>query len=81
MADPLATEILSQLIRKGALDLADVEEMARRLDDDGEEDAAHRARSALFEASVDRDEERRDNVVMIPRKRLGPVSDGGNDPA
>lgn len=79
MADPLATEILSQLIRKGALDLADVEEMARRLDDDGEEDAAHRARSALIEADVDRDEERRDNVVMIKRMRLGPVSDGGND--
>lgn len=79
MADALATEILIQLIRKGTLGLSDIEEMARRLDDDGDGDCAHRARSALIEADVDRDEERRDNVVMIPRVRLGPVSDGGND--
>ncbi|HVH49961.1 MAG TPA: hypothetical protein VM760_08825 [Sphingomicrobium sp.] len=80
MADPLATEILTQLIRKGALDLSDVEAMAHRLEEDGEEDAAHRARSALIESGVDREAER-DNVVMIRRMKLGPVSDGGNDPA
>lgn len=78
MADALATEILIQLIRNGTLTLADVGEMARRLDDDGDQDSAHRARSGLIEAGIDRDEERRDNVVMIQRVRLGPVSDGGN---
>jgi hypothetical protein len=77
MADPLATEILSQLFRKGALDLSDVEAIASRLEEDGEEDAAHRARSALIEAGVDREAER-DNVVMIRRMKLGPVADGGN---
>lgn len=79
MGDPLATEILIQLIRNGSLDLQNVEEMARRLEEDGEDEAAHRARSALIEAGVDPVQDRRDNVVMIPRKRLGPVSDGGND--
>jgi len=78
MADPLATEILTQLIRNGTLDLSDVEQMARRLEEDGEDEAAHRARSALIEAGVDREAER-DNVVMIRRMQLGPVSDGGND--
>lgn len=79
MADVLATEILIQLIRNGTLSLSDVEQMARRLVDDGDDIAAHRARSALIEASVDRDDERRDNVVLIPRMHLGRVSDGGND--
>lgn len=78
MGDPLATEILIQLLRKGDIGVTDVEEIARRLDDDGEEEAAHRARSALIEAGIDRDAER-DNVVMIRRMKLGLVSDGGND--
>lgn len=78
MADPLATEILIQQIRKGIFDVSDVEQIARRLEVDGEDEAAHRARSALIEASVDRDDERRDNIVLIPRLRLGPQSDGGN---
>lgn len=78
MGDPLATEILIQLLRKGDIGVADVEEIARRLDDDGEEEAAHRARSALIEAGIDREAER-ENVVMIRRMKLGLVSDGGND--
>ena len=76
MADPVAIETLIQLLRLGVFELEDIEEMARRLDDAGDERAAHRVRATLIEASIDRDAERRDNIVVIPSMRMSP-SDGG----
>lgn len=78
--DPTAFHTIVQLIRNRTFGLTDVEEIARRLDDEGEEDAAHAVRAAWVEAEGTQPaDERRSNVVMIPRVNLGPVGpDGGN---
>lgn len=78
-SDPLATEILVQLIRNGSFDLTDVQQIAARLDECGFEGSAHRAMGAFIEAGAE-DAPRADVVVqLVPRMRLGP--DGGNDGA
>lgn len=75
--DPTAFHTVVQLIRNGTFDHADAEEIARRLGDEGEPDAAHAVRAALVEAFAEQPvDERRANVVMIPRVKLTP--DGGN---
>lgn len=75
--DPTAFHTVVQLIRNGTFGITDAEEIARRLDDEGEPDAAHAVRAALVEAFGEQPvDERRANVVMIPRIKLTP--DGGN---
>lgn len=74
--DPTSFHTIVQLIRNGTFDTTDAEEIARRLDQEGEADAAHAVRAALVEAFGEQpSEERRANIVMIPRKKLGPQGD------
>lgn len=75
--DPTAFHTVVQLIRNGTFDNTDAEEIARRLDEEGEADAAHAVRAAVIEAAGEQPaEERRRNMVLVPRLHLGP--DGGN---
>lgn len=75
--DATAFHITVQLLRNGTFDTTDAEEVARRLDDEGEGDAAHAVRAAIVEAMGEQPaEERRRNMVLVPRIHLGP--DGGN---
>ena len=75
--DPIAFHSIVQLVRKGVYDVTDIEEMARRLEDEGEADAAHAVRATLVEAYGEQPvEERRAAMVLVPRIKLGP--DGGN---
>lgn len=75
--DPAAFHTIVQLIRNGTFDTTDAEEIARRLDAEGEDDSAHAVRAALVEAFGEQPaDERRANIVMVPRLHLGP--DGGN---
>lgn len=75
--DPTAFHTIVQLIRRGMFDHSDAEEIARRLDDEGQGDAAHAVRAALIEAFGEQPaDERRANMVLVPRLKLGP--DGGN---
>lgn len=75
--DATAFHITVQLIRNGTFDHADAEEVARRLDDEGQDDAAHAVRAAVVEAISEQPaDERRRNMVLVPRVHLGP--DGGN---
>lgn len=75
--DATAFHITVQLIRNGTFDHADAEEVARRLDDEGQDDAAHAVRAAVIEAAGEQPaDERRRNMVLVPRLHLGP--DGGN---
>lgn len=48
--DPTAFHTIVQLVRNGTFDITDAEEIARRLDDEGEGDAAHAVRAAVVEA-------------------------------
>lgn len=75
--DPTAFHTIVQLVRNGTFDITDAEEIARRLDDEGEGDAAHAVRAAVVEAVGEQPaEERRRAIVLVPRVHLGP--DGGN---
>jgi hypothetical protein len=75
--DPTAFHTIVQLVRNGTFDITDAEEIARRLDDEGEGDAAHAVRAAVVEAVGEQPaEERRRAMVLVPRVHLGP--DGGN---
>ncbi len=75
--DPTAFHTIVQLVRNGTFDITDAEEIARRLDDEGEGDAAHAVRAAVVEALGEQPaEERRRAMVLVPRVHLGP--DGGN---
>lgn len=75
--DPTAFHSIVQLVRKGIYDVSDIEEMARRLEDEGETDSAHAVRATLVEAFGEQPaEERRAGMVLVPRIKLGP--DGGN---
>ncbi len=84
MTDLIAFHLLRTLIRKGVLDLDDVEAMAADIvREDGDDDTAHSVRGAYFEAhgrseaDLARDEMK--VVQMVPRVKLGPQADGGND--
>lgn len=79
MTDPLAFNILVQLIKRQVLDLDDVEEIADRLRDEGEDDAAIAARGAFVEAhaSPEPDPDPRLNLRLVANNRQ---LDGGNDP-
>jgi len=75
--DPTAFHTIVQLVRNGTFGITDAEEIARRLDDEGEGDAAHAVRAAVVEAVGEQPaEERRRAMVLVPRIHLGP--DGGN---
>lgn len=75
--DPTAFHTIVQLVRNGTFDITDAEEIARRLDDEGEGDAAHAVRAAVIEAVGEQPaDERRRAMVLVPRVHLGP--DGGN---
>ena len=75
--DPTAFHTIVQLVRNGTFGITDAEEIARRLDDEGEGDAAHAVRAAVVEAVGEQPaEERRRAMVLVPRVYLGP--DGGN---
>lgn len=78
--DPTAFHTIVQLIRNGTFDTTDAEEIARRLDDEGEQDRAHAVRAALVEAFGQQpSEERRANIVLIPTMKLGTIGpDGGS---
>ena len=69
--DALAFHLLLQLLRRGALDSEDIEEIAARLQSEGEADAAHAVRTAPFEAFPPDEAEWR-------RSKLKLVRDGGN---
>lgn len=75
MSDALAAALIEHLCRIGVLDADDVDAMADRLDEQGEDDAAHEARAALVEATVGTitPQERADDA----RGRFR-VVDGGN---
>lgn len=75
--DPTAFHTIVQLVRNGTFDITDAEEIARRLDDEDEGDAAHAVRAAVVEAVGEQPaEERRRAMVLVPRIHLCP--DGGN---
>lgn len=75
--DPTAFHTIVQLVRNGTFDITDAEEIARRLDDEGEGDAAHAVRAAVVEAVGEQPaEERRRAMVLVQHFHLGP--DGGN---
>lgn len=78
MTDPLAFHVLVQLIKRDALDLDDIEEIADRLTAEGEDDAAIAVRGAFIEANAQPDPEPdpRMNLRLVANNR--PV-DGGND--
>lgn len=68
--DPAAFLLLVTLIRNGTISRAEAIDMAEKLDEDGEADAAHDVRCAIVEATPDVME-----ITPIPMV-LG--SDGGN---
>lgn len=74
--DPTSFHTIIQLIKNGTLDLDDVEEIAERLDDEGEADAAHSVRAAIVEASAP---SLKESEAQFRRSRIKLVSpDGGN---
>jgi hypothetical protein len=75
--DPTAFHTIIQLIRNGTFGLDDVEEIAERLDEEGEADAAHAVRATLIEASAPtiRESEAEFRRSLI---KLVPQADGGN---
>lgn len=75
--DPTAFHTIIQLIRNGTFGLDDIEEIATRLEGEGESDAAHSVRAAMIEASVPADAE-----AQYRRSKFRVVaSDGGNEQA
>lgn len=78
--DPTAFHTIVQLVKNGTLDLDDLEDIAERLKNDGEDDAAFSVRAAFVEAHATPEkteaEYRREQMVLVPRLNLGP--DGGN---
>lgn len=78
--DPTAFHTIIQLVKNGTFDLDDLEEIAERLKSDGEVDAAFSVRAAYVEAHATPEkseaEIRREQMVLVPRLKLGP--DGGN---
>ena len=78
--DPTAFHTIIQLVKNGTLDLDDLEEIAERLKNDGEDDAAFSVRAAYVEAQATPEkteaELRREQMVLVPRLKLG--ADGGN---
>ena len=69
--DDLAFHLLLQLIRRGVLGSEDIDEIAARLQSEGETDAAHAVRAAPLEAfPPDQAEWRRSKLKLVP--------DGGN---
>jgi len=74
--DPTAFHTIIQLIRNGTFGLDDVEEIAERLNDEGESDAAHSVRAAIVEASAPT---LRESEAEFRRSRIRLVDpDGGN---
>jgi hypothetical protein len=70
--DALAYHLLLQLIRRGDIGQSDVDEMAARLEAEGEKDRAHAVRAAVVEATLpDEAEWRRSKIKLI--------HDGGNE--
>lgn len=83
MTDLVAFHLLRTLIRKGIIDLDDVETMAADIErEDDDDDAAIAVRGAYVEAhgTTEAEQRRADMKVvqMVPRMRLGPQADGGN---
>ena len=52
MTDALAFHLLKHLIRRGDLDLDDIEAIAADLEAEGQSDAAHECRAAAIEAQA-----------------------------
>ena len=52
MTDALAFHLLKHLIRRGDLDLDDIEAIATELEAEGESQAAHECRAAALEAQA-----------------------------
>lgn len=70
--EAIAYHLLLQLIRRGDIGQSDVDEMAARLEAEGETDRAHAVRAAVFEACPpDEAEWRRSKIKLI--------HDGGNE--
>lgn len=83
MTDLVAFHLLRTLIRKGLIDLDDIETMAGDIvREDGDDDAAIAVRGAYVEAhgTTESDQRRAEMrvVQLVPRVRLGPQADGGN---
>lgn len=72
--DPTAFHIVVQLIRNGTFNTTDAEEIARRLDAEGEGDAAHAVRAALVEAFTEQPSDERRAVISLVSSNI----DGGN---
>lgn len=70
--DPTAFHIVVQLFRNGTFSIDDAAEIADRLAAEGEGDAAHAVRAAVFEATMEQPAESR-------RAQIRLISDGGNE--
>jgi hypothetical protein len=74
MTTPITFHLIQQLAQKGVLDLDDIEEMARRLHEEGEEEDARMVRGAYMEAHGTSEADfRRSQMHVVP---IAP--DGGN---
>lgn len=69
-ADPLLEVLVAQLVRNGTLQRSDIGNMARRLDEGGDEGAAMALRMIVLSDEIDDPKERRAALYSI---------DGGND--
>lgn len=80
MNDPLF-HVLAQLVRKGLLDVDDIDEIAARLTDEGQDDEAHDVRAAFAEAHVEKPAPHRPHLVPVEKLQFRYLADGGNDAA
>lgn len=83
MTDIISFHLLRTLIRKGVIDLKDIEAMAADIErEDNDSDAAIAVRGAYVEAHGTTEAEQRRAemkvVQIVPRLKLGPQADGGN---
>lgn len=75
--DPLSGAILAHLIRKGVLDADDADEIASRLEDMGEPEAAYHAKVAMIRAA---EPSQSDWLAEQRRNRFWVIeADGGNE--
>jgi polyhydroxyalkanoate synthesis regulator phasin len=74
---PLIAALIKQLVRNGALDADDIDEMATRLEQSGHPDEARACMAAFVQASAPSQAEWE---AQQRRSRMQVVPDGGNQP-
>lgn len=77
MADPLTVALIEQLVRSGTLGADDIDDMAARLEAEGDTESARAARAAFVRASAPSQSEWE---AQRRRARIRAVPDGGNEP-